>query len=84
MAIKKRIINNITDKLAIENIANELADRPYGEIKKDDSITRITISLPTSILFKLEDIAKDNKRKKNDFRSVSAIIRDCIKNTLHI
>lgn len=83
MAIKQRI-SNISDKLAIENIANELADRPYGEQKKDDSITRTTISLPCSILFKLEDLAKDNKRKKREFRSVSAIIRHCIKETLHI
>ena len=83
MAIKQRI-SNISDKLAIENIANELADRPYWEQKKDDSITRTTISLPCSILFKLEDLAKDNKRKKREFRSVSAIIRHCIKETLHI
>ena len=83
MAIKQRI-SNISDNLSIENIANELADRPYGEQKKDDSITRTTISLPCSILFKLEDLAKDNKRKKGEFRSVSAIIRHCIEETLHI
>lgn len=83
MAIKQRI-SSFSDKLAIENIANELADRPYGEQKKDDSITRATISLPCSILFKLEDLAKDNKRKKGELRSVSAIIRHCIEKTLHL
>jgi hypothetical protein len=37
-----------------EDLANELADRPYGQ--KQDSIARATISLPASVLFKLEDM----------------------------
>ena len=80
MVIKKR--NNTVDKLAAEDLANELADRPYGQ--KQDSIARATISLPTSVLFKLEDMAIKNKREKNDLRSVSAIIRKCIKAYLDI
>ena len=80
MVIKKR--NNTVDKLAAEDLANELADRPYGQ--KQDSIARATISLPASVLFKLEDMAIKNKRKKNDLRSVSAIIRECIKAYLDI
>lgn len=80
MVIKKR--NNTVDKLAAEDLANELADRPYGQ--KQDSIARATISLPASVLFKLEDMAIKNKREKNDLRSVSAIIRECIKAYLDI
>jgi hypothetical protein len=80
MVIKKR--NNTIDKLAAEDLANELADKPYGQ--KQDNIARATISLPTSVLFKLEDMAIKNKREKNDLRSVSAIIRECIKAYLDI
>lgn len=83
MPIKKRT-SSIDNKLAIENLADELADRPYGEQKKDISITRTTISLPSSILFQLEDMAKINKRKKDNFRSVSSIIRYCIEKTLDL
>lgn len=69
--------NKPIDKLAVENLANELADKPYGQ--KQHNIVRTTISLPASLLFKLEDIATNNKRRKKDLRSVSAIIRNCIK-----
>lgn len=82
MAIKKRVPNNI-DRTDIENLANELADKPYGQ-KKQDDLVRTTISLPASVLFKLEDISRVNKRKKNELKSVSAIIRDCIKKYLNI
>lgn len=77
MAIKKRI-NSTNDQFVIENLANELADKPYGEKKKDVSVIRTTISLPSSMLFYLEDLAKNNKRNKIELRSVSAIIRDCV------
>jgi hypothetical protein len=81
MTIKKR--SAIVDRFAVENLANELADKPYGD-QKQDEIVRTTISLPSSVLFKLEDMAISNKRKKADLRSVSAIIRGCIKNYLQI
>lgn len=61
MTIKKRI-SNIIDTKAIENLANELADKPYGQTQ--DSLARTTITLPASVLLKLEDMARDNKRKK--------------------
>lgn len=84
MAIKKR--DNSTDKKkAIENLANELADRPYGMKEEDnDELVRTTITLSKSLLFKLEDLAKNNKRKKEDLRSVSAIIRYCIDKSLSL
>ena len=83
MAIKKRI-RIVNNKNAIENLADELADKPYGEDKKNDSTVRTTISLPSSVLFALEDLAKVNKRNKNGLKSVSAIIRNCINKTLKL
>lgn len=81
MAIKKRSNDN---KLAIEALANELSDKPYGEKKQEYSLARTTITLPSSLLFHLEDMAKHNKRKKNELRSVSAIIRNCIEKNLDL
>jgi len=83
MTIKKRTSSLKRDH-EIEALAHQLADKPYGEEKKDSTLIRTTISLPSSVLFSLEDIAKINKRKKSDLRSVSAIIRDCIKKTLEL
>lgn len=81
MSIKKRIFNNINNR-AIENLAKELADKPYGQ--QQNSLARTTITLPSSVLLKLEDMARSNKRKQGDLKSVSAIIRDCIEKHLHI
>ena len=83
MVIKKRV-NSTNDKSIIEDLANELSDKPYGENKKNISVVRTTISLPSSILFYLEDLAKNNKRNKSELRSVSAIIRHCIDKTYDI
>lgn len=80
MTIKKRVHGSI-DKVAIENLANELADKPYGT--KSDSLARTTISLPESVLHKLEDMALNNRRKDVGLKSVSAIIRHCIEKSLH-
>lgn len=80
MTIKKRKFLNLDD--AIENLANELADKPYGNDAKEDNIARTTITIPAHILFELEDIARNNKRKKKGPRSVSAIIRDCLEKQL--
>ena len=81
MTIKKRMISSMDSK-AIENLANELADKPYG--KKNDTLVRTTISLPESVLFKLEDMAINNKRKSDSLKSVSAIIRYCIEKCFYI
>lgn len=83
MAIKKRI-NTISNKKAIEELADELADKPYGEDKKMDTIVRVTISLPSSMLYAIEDLAKYNKRKKGELRSVSAIVRNCLEQNLKL
>jgi len=55
MAIKKRTSMD-SHSQAIENLANELADRPYGKTNYDNSITRTTITLPASVLYQLEDM----------------------------
>lgn len=81
MTIKKRI-PNVINKKAIEDLANELADKPYGQ--SYDTLARTTITLPASVLLKIEDIARANKRKKHNLKSVSAIVRDCIAKCLHI
>ena len=81
MVIKKR---NNSNQQKIEDLAKKLADKPYGEEKKESVLARTTITLPLSVLFTLEDMAKDNKRNRSNLRSVSAIIRNCIEKTLEL
>ena len=79
------IIKRRTSKSSIEELANKLSDRPYGNknnSQEDDSLLRTTITLPTSMLYKLEDLAQKNKREKKDLKSVSALIRHCIEKYL--
>ena len=80
MTIKKR---TLTKENAIETLANELCDKPYGDTKYED-ISRVTISLPSAVLRKLEDLAINNKRNKRDLKSVSALVRYSIENTFHV
>ena len=70
-----------------EALAQRLADKPYGEEKKTvspeaESLSRNTISLPTTLLRQIEDLAYINKREGNELRSVSAILREALKNFL--
>jgi len=68
---------------SIEELANELSDKPYGDTAlEEDILARTTISLPSSLLYKLEDLAKRNKREKKAPRSVSALIRHYIEKNL--
>lgn len=60
---------------AIESLANELSEKPYGEAKSNANCVRTTVSLDSSVLIKLEDFAKQNKRNKKELKSVSAIVR---------
>lgn len=69
-----------------EALANKLADKPYGdeaqpqqEVEKQ---ARTSISLPESLLQTIEDMARDNKRQGIEPKSVSAIIRDALRNHL--
>ncbi|RYE05306.1 MAG: hypothetical protein EOP33_06690 [Rickettsiaceae bacterium] len=81
MAIKKRTHSSI-NKNAIESLANELADKPYGQ--QQDNLVRTTVTLPASTLILLEDMARNNKRRKDDLTSVSAIIRDCVEKYINM
>ena len=64
----------------ISKLADELADKPYGDDKKpdDDPLIRTSITLPRSMLTRLEDQALHNKRSGSELKSVSAIIRDAV------
>lgn len=70
-----------------EALAQRLADKLYGEEKKTaspetESLSRTTISLPTTLLRQMEDLAYVNKREGKDLRSVSAIVREALTNYL--
>jgi hypothetical protein len=60
----------------IENIANKMADRTYGEEK--DYQARTTIALPKSLLSELELKAFQNKQAGINPKSVSALIRESL------
>lgn len=77
MAIKKR--NKVTEKQA-QKLADEIADKPYGDKKESDKMVNTSITLPQSLLNQLEDEAFANKRKGVEPKSVSAIIRDSLNN----
>ena len=75
MAIKKR--QRKTNE--IEKLANELADKPYGQDPIPNKEYVITsISLPRSMLYKAEDIVKLNKRNNIEPKNVSALIRKAL------
>ena len=76
MALNKRVI---TEKEA-EKLAEKLADKPYGEEKSIDEMTRTSFSLPKSLLLELEDEALRNKRAGLEPKSVSEIIRRALEN----
>ena len=86
MAIKKREQGQSTvDVKQVEALADELADKPYGQKKEPilntedkESLSRTTISLPTALLERLEDLAFSNKRTGKEPRTVSAIIREAL------
>lgn len=77
MALKKR--SKVTDKQA-EALADEIADKPYGGQKDNDKMVNTSITLPQSLLNKLEDQAFANKREGVEPKSVSAIIRKALNN----
>lgn len=70
-----------------EALAQRLADKPYGKEKKTaspdtESLSRTTISLPTTLLRQMEDLAYVNKREGKHLRNVSAIVREALTNYL--
>lgn len=65
-------------------LANQLADKPYGQVKpntkkaSEGEIARTTISLPKQLFETLEDLAMSNKRQGVEPKNVSAIVRDAL------
>lgn len=83
MALKQR--NRPTDEnKAINQLADELADKGYGDEKKadNDPIVGTSITLPQSMLIWLEDEALKNKRSGTGPKSVSAILRSLVENIM--
>ena len=78
VAIKKRDKKEVAQEA--EKLANEIADKPYGKavVSSDEEMTSTSFALPKSVLYRLEDIAKDNKRAGVEPKSVSALIREAI------
>lgn len=64
---------------AADKLASLLADKPYGDEKRQpegqEKQARTTISLPESLLRLCEDTALDNKRAGREPKSVSALVR---------
>lgn len=78
MAIKKRS-KEVSEEA--EKLANEIADKPYGKASPEsnnEEMTTTSFALPTSVLYALEDIAKNNKRAGIEPKNVSALIREAI------
>ena len=84
MAIKKRI--KISDQASL--LADEIADKAYGQHHEDkrvcepDEYITTSISIPRSMLRQLEDMALANKRSGSDHKNVSALVRLAVKNLL--
>ena len=83
MAIRKRK----TTAEQAELLADEIADRAYGgeaEPSKEiaDQYITTSISIPSSMLHELEDLALSNKRAQSGPKSVSALIRKAVKQLL--
>jgi len=69
----------------IERLAKSLADKPYGDsfleaskMPISEKAKPIAISLPPSLIEKLQDQAIANKRAGLDLKTVSAIVRDAL------
>lgn len=70
-----------------EALADKLADKPYGDPLSvappaPETLSRTTLSLPTSLVRKLEDMALQNKREGKELRSMSAIVREALQKYL--
>lgn len=76
--VAEQLTGDLLDK-EVEQLAEELADRPYGEEKpKPPKFRPITLSFQESLVERLEDDARANKRRKKGPRTVSGIVRQCL------
>lgn len=73
------------DVAAIEKLTAQLADKPYGSetaASADESLAKITVTIPVFMRDKLDEIALKNKREKKDDRNVSALVRRALEQFL--
>jgi alpha-amylase/alpha-mannosidase (GH57 family) len=62
-----------------KHVADVMAERPYGGVKEvAQKAENISISLPPSMVEKLQDTARANKRGGDGLKSVSAIVRNAL------
>lgn len=64
-----------------EKLADALSDKPYGSSKNNlvqESLTRLTISLPQSLFDALEEESRAKRKRGEKDWSMSAIVRDVI------
>lgn len=83
MAIKKR--SRVNEQAAL--LADEIAEKAYGSPQENekgpiDEYVTTSISIPSSMLHQLEDLALKNKRSKSGPKNVSALIRSALRNML--
>lgn len=73
----------------VNDLIDALADKPYGEAGRRGpgrplkaaripKPTPVTISLPDTMIERLEDMAMKNKRKKKDLKTVSALVKEAL------
>lgn len=92
---KSQASKNLEDTTAkdieIEQLAESLADKPYGapampsdisNSKSPEKLERVTITMPTSTRIQLEDMAMARRRAGEPNKSVSAIIREALESYL--
>ena len=63
---------------ASRELVSQLADKPYGEAADKDKAVPLTITLPKSMVQKLEQRKRDNKDAGEGSKSVSALIREAL------
>jgi hypothetical protein len=86
-------VRQVATEEEAEQLANELADKVYGQPKKTESMQTkkseplspsiekakpIGISLPPTMIEKLQDTALKNKRSDAEHKTVSALILDAL------
>ncbi len=64
----------------VDALARELVDKPYGEQRPAiaKKAKPLTISLPPDLIEQLEDRARENKRKGEGAKTVSALVREAL------
>ncbi len=70
----------VPNQAQVDALARELVDRPYGESRPAGAkkAKPLTISLPPDLIEQLEDRARENKRKGEGPKTVSALVREAL------